>query len=150
MITTSSLLVREAKVLCIAIIAVVFLFSANIAVEPTQEQHLMNSTLDIDNDRQEAAVAITDPRSGNYSSENVQKIAGKAISQWEIFGDSMLPTLATGDVIYIAANETFETIQPGKVVVFRTLKTHTRVFSWHIGSKSYCPQQWRTLSLHYG
>ena len=33
----------------------------------------------------------------------------------------MLPTLATGDVIYIAANETFETIQPGKVVVFRTL-----------------------------
>jgi hypothetical protein len=74
MITTSSLLVREAKVLCIAIIAVVFLFSANIAVEPTQEQHLMNSTLDIDNDRQEAAVAITDPRSGNYSSENVQKI----------------------------------------------------------------------------
>jgi signal peptidase I len=112
------------KVLCLTIIAaVVLLFSANAAVETTEEQQqqLMNSTLDIDNDAEEEAVAVTDPRSGIYSSENVQKMPGNGISQWEIFGDSMLPTLATGDVIYIAANETFETIQPGKVVVFRTL-----------------------------
>lgn len=105
------------------IATVVLLFSANAAVETTEEQQqqLMNSTLDIDNDAEEEAVAVTDPRSGIYSSENVQKMPGNGISQWEIFGDSMLPTLATGDVIYIAANETFETIQPGKVVVFRTL-----------------------------
>jgi hypothetical protein len=40
--------------------------------------------------------------------------------------------LATGDVIYIAANETFETIQPGKVVVFRTLNdTYQSIFVAH-------------------
>ncbi len=83
----------------------------------------MNSTLDSGHNAEEATAVVvaSDLRSDIYSPENVQKIDDKGISHLEIFGDSMLPTLATGDVIYIAANETFETIQPGKVVVFRTL-----------------------------
>ena len=116
------------KIPYLMIIIAIFLFSANVAVvEPTQEQQqqqpLMNSTLDSDNYNEEATAVVvaSDLRSDLYSPENVQKIAGKGISQLEIVGDSMLPTLSTGDVIYIAANETFETIQPGKVVVFRTL-----------------------------
>jgi signal peptidase I len=117
------------KIPYLMIIIAIFLFSANVAVvEPTQEQQqqqqpLMNSTLDSDNYTEEttAVLVASDLRSDLYSPENVQKIDGKGISQLEIFGDSMLPTLSTGDVIYIAANETFETIQPGKVVVFRTL-----------------------------
>ncbi|MDQ3808597.1 MAG: S24/S26 family peptidase [Thermoproteota archaeon] len=126
------------KIPYLMIIIAIFLFSANVAVvEPTQEeqqQPLMDSTFDSDNDPEEAtAVAVgSDLRSDLYSPGNVQKIDGKGISQLEIVGDSMLPTLSTGDVIYIAANETFETIQPGKVVVFRTLNdSYQSVFVAH-------------------